>query len=77
MKGGKEEGERKRNRLREGRRRRRRDGKRKREPGLVVVGGRGGGRRGEIRDEKACLRWRKYSRGSEAPALFLKSDGAH
>lgn len=39
MKGGKEEGDRKRNRLREGGRRR--DGKRKREPGFR--GGLGGG----------------------------------
>lgn len=26
-----------------------------------------------IRDEKACLRWRKYSRGLEALGLFQKS----
>lgn len=49
----------------------------KKKEGARFSGGWGGGGRGEIRDEKACLRWRKYSRGSEAPALFLKSDGAH
>lgn len=27
----------------------------------------------EIRDEKACLRWRKYSRGFEARGLCQKS----
>ena len=30
-----------------------------------------------IRDEKACLRWRKYSRGLEALGLFQKSYSTH
>lgn len=34
-------------------------------------------KRGKIRDEKACLRWRKYSRGLEALGLFQKSYSTH
>lgn len=34
-------------------------------------------KREKIRDEKACLRWRKYSRGLEALGLFQKSHSTH
>lgn len=73
MKGEKVEGNGKGNGLKGGK------GWRQAEGGKRKGAGRVRSRREEkmIRDEKACLRWRKYSRGLEALGLFQKSYSTH